>query len=56
MQSLAGTVTKTVTSEKHEGEETSVVVDSLVRPTGVEPVTPRSVVPTERIITENEQE
>jgi integrase len=42
--SLAGTVTKTVTVEKHEEGEGTDVPDLLVRPTGVEPVTPRSVV------------
>jgi integrase len=42
--SLAGTVTKTVTTEKHEKAKGTEVLDLLVRPTGVEPVTPRSVV------------
>ena len=42
--SLAGTVTKTVTVEKHEEGKRTVVPDLVVRPTGVEPVTPRSVV------------
>ena len=42
--SLAGTVTKTVTTEKPEVGEKAEVVDPVVRPTGLEPVTPRSVV------------
>lgn len=42
--SLAGTVTKTVTIVKHEEGDGAEVPDLLVRPTGVEPVTPRSVV------------
>ena len=31
------------------------LVDSMVRPTGVEPVTPRSVVPIVRIVTNKDQ-
>jgi len=42
--SLSRTVTETVTSQEKEKEDSMQVIDSLVRPTGVEPVTPRSVV------------
>jgi len=41
---LSGTVTKTVTSEPQSVEERTEGVELVVRPTGVEPVTPRSVV------------
>ncbi len=41
---LGGTVTKTVTTEKQEVGEKAEAVDLVVRPTGLEPVTPRSVV------------
>jgi hypothetical protein len=40
----SGTVTKTVTSEPQSVEERTEGVELVVRPTGVEPVTPRSVV------------
>ena len=43
IKSDAGTVTKTVTKEM-PSEKGKTPVDSVVRPTGVEPVTPRSVV------------
>ena len=42
--SLPGTVTKTVTTQEREREEETQVLDSVARPTGLEPVTPRSVV------------
>ena len=42
--SLFGTVTKTVTKESEVVGETTQVTDLLARPTGLEPVTPRSVV------------
>jgi len=42
--SLAGTVTKTATTEKQEVGESVEPIDFVVRPTGLEPVTPRSVV------------
>jgi hypothetical protein len=42
--SLAGTVTKTVTAEGKQVGERIEPVDSLVRPAGLEPATPRSVV------------
>ncbi len=42
--SLFGTVTKTGTNENVEVGESAQVVDLLARPTGLEPVTPRSVV------------
>ena len=42
--SLSGTVTKTVTSQEGEPEEEMQPLDSVVRPEGLEPPTPRSVV------------
>jgi Domain of unknown function (DUF4113) len=42
--SLSGTVTKTVTSQEGERRGEMQPVDLVVRPTGLEPVTPRSVV------------
>lgn len=42
--SLSGTVTKTGTEESAENGEGSEVIDFVARPTGLEPVTPRSVV------------
>jgi hypothetical protein len=40
----SGTLTKTTTNEGGLEEENAQVIDPVVRPTGVEPVTPRSVV------------
>ena len=37
-------MTKTVTTEKQEVGEKAEAIDLVVRPTGFEPVTPRSVV------------
>ena len=42
--SLSGTVTRTVTTERREVEESTETVDLVVRPEGLEPPTPRSVV------------
>ena len=42
--SLSGTVTKTVTSQEGERGEERQPVDLVVRPEGLEPPTPRSVV------------
>jgi integrase len=42
--SLAGTVPKTVTTEKRAVGEGTVAIDNMVRPAGIEPATPRSVV------------
>ena len=42
--SLAGTVPKTVTTEKGPVGEGTEMVNVLVRPAGIEPATPRSVV------------
>jgi hypothetical protein len=42
--SLAGTVPKTVTTEKRAVGEGTEAIDNMVRPAGIEPATPRSVV------------
>ncbi len=42
--SLSGTVTETVTSHEGKREEKLQTMDFVARPTGLEPVTPRSVV------------
>jgi len=42
--SLSGTVTKTVTTQDGELRGEMQPLDSVARPTGLEPVTPRSVV------------
>jgi integrase len=44
IKSDSGTVTKTVTKERPSEKEKTQPIDSVARPTGVEPVTPRSVV------------
>jgi hypothetical protein len=43
-----------VTTEEREEGEWTEVVDSVVRPTGVEPVTPRSVVPNSEVATDDD--
>ena len=44
MKTDSGTLTKTTTKEVSLEKESTQDIDLMVRPTGVEPVTPRSVV------------